>query len=321
LWSAPSTGASATTPPAEGGTVVVGGADRVAGLDAATGREVWSYVRGNARLCGWTLHDGVVVALFAKSHGCRQAVGLDAGTGARRWYRTMEIPGEAVLSSAPGVAVATTDSGQLVAVDTATGLNRWVYRGPAGCTLEPAVAGRVAVVAVARCADGSIVLAGHDAYVEKDGWTVPLPGGSSPVVLGGEESAAVLNGTTLTTYDGRGKALVSVADRRLARSGSAAPTAVAAGETLVVWTGAEATAVDVRTRAVLWSAPAAAPPVVEDDRALLAAGTTVAAVRLSTGAVETRTAVSGGAVPAGATLTRVGTLLVASARGSVIAYG
>jgi hypothetical protein len=33
----------------------------------------------------------VVLALFAKSHGCRDLVALDAATGQRRWYRTVEI--------------------------------------------------------------------------------------------------------------------------------------------------------------------------------------------------------------------------------------
>jgi hypothetical protein len=89
----------------------------------------------------------------------------------------------------------------------------------------------------------------------------------------------------------------------------------------VVWTGAAVTAVDVRTRAVLWSAPATAPPVLDDDRVVLAAAGVLTSVRVSTGAVAARTAVSGDPVPAGATLSRVGTLLVASARGAVAAYG
>ncbi|HEX6754981.1 MAG TPA: PQQ-binding-like beta-propeller repeat protein [Mycobacteriales bacterium] len=320
-WTAATSGAQPSTAPAAGGTVVVGGGDRVAGLDAGTGREIWSYTRDNARLCGWTLRDGVVVALFAKSHGCRQVVGLAAGTGARRWYRTLEIPGEAVLSSGPGVAVATTSTGQLAAMDTATGLNRWVHRGPAGCTLDPAVAGRVAVVAVAHCTDGSVKLVGHDTYADKSSWIVPLPAGSAPVVLGGDESAAVLVGTTLTTYDAKGKVLVSLTDPRLARAGSALPAAVPSGTTLVVWTGAAATAVDVRTRAVLWSAPAIAPPALDDDQIVLATGRTVTSVRVEGGAVAARTRVTGEPLPAGATLARVGALLVASARGAVAAYG
>ena len=38
-----------------------------------------------------------MLALFAKSHGCRDLVALDAATGQRRWYRTVEIttPGPA----------------------------------------------------------------------------------------------------------------------------------------------------------------------------------------------------------------------------------
>lgn len=315
-WTAATAGARPTTSPADNGTVVVGGPDRVAGLDARTGAEAWSYARGNARLCGWTLDDGVVVALFKKAHGCRQVVGLDATLGTRRWYRTLEIPVDAVLSSGPGVAVATTAAGELVAVDTTTGLNRWIHRAPAGCTLDPAVAGRVAVIAVARCADGSVTLVGHDAYAEKTSWTVPPPAGGDPVALGGEDGAAVLTGTTLTTYDGTGKVLARITDRRLA--GTAAATAVATGETLVVWTGTAATAVDLRSRAVRWSLPATSPPALDGDRVVLASGSALTTVQATTGARTARTA---GSVPAGATLARVGPLVIAATRDRVGAYG
>jgi hypothetical protein len=47
----------------------------------------------------------------------------------------------------------------------------------------------------------------------------------------------------------------------------------------------------------------------------------VTSVRLATGQVLARTAVSGGAVPTGATLARVGTLVIAATRDAVVAYG
>ena len=80
LWTAPT---GAATAPVEGPSVIETGADRVAGLDPTTGRERWSYQRGNATLCDATRQDGVVLALFAKSHGCRDLVALDAATGLR----------------------------------------------------------------------------------------------------------------------------------------------------------------------------------------------------------------------------------------------
>ena len=123
LWTAP-TGLAAG--PVEGPTAVATGADRVAGLDPATGRERWSYTRGNARLCDTALRDGLVIALFAESHGCRDLIGLDAATGARRWYRTVEIRGDAVLAAAPGVAVVS-GTDRLIAVDSGGGLNRWTW--------------------------------------------------------------------------------------------------------------------------------------------------------------------------------------------------
>jgi outer membrane protein assembly factor BamB len=121
LWTAPT---GTATAPVEGPSVIETGAGRVAGLDPATGRERWSYRRGNATLCDATLQDGLVLALFAKSHGCRDLIALDAATGQRRWYRTIEITTSARLTSAPGTAVVT-GAGQMIAVDTGGGLNRW----------------------------------------------------------------------------------------------------------------------------------------------------------------------------------------------------
>lgn len=321
LWTTP-TGTAAA--PVEGPSAIATGADRVAGLDPATGRERWSYQRGNARLCSATLRDSVVIALFARSHGCRDLIGLDAATGDRRWYRTLEITTDATLTSGPGVAVATAGE-QLIAVDTGGGLNRWTWSA-AGCRLDPAVAGRIAVVTVARCAGGETRLVVHSPYTDKGPWVRTEAAGSDPRVLTADERVTVLSGPVLTAFttaeDADGKLTATeagtVRDRRLAAAGT--PAAVADGDFVVLWTGTTAVAVDTRNRAVLWAAPATGPPTLAEGQVLFAASDGFTSRPASTGTPVTSVS-AGAAIPIGAALSRVGRLVVATAGGHVTAYG
>lgn len=321
LWAAPTGTAGA---PVEGPSAIVTGADRVAGLDPATGAERWSYRRGNARLCDATLADGVVVALFAKSHGCRDAIGLDPATGARRWTRTVEITTDATLTSGPGVAVITAGE-RLVAFDTGGGLNRWTWSAP-GCRLDPAVAGRVAVATVARCAGGETRLVVHSPYADKEPWVGDQPAGSDPRVLSAQERVAVLAGPVLTTYtaaeDDERKFVATAAgtvrDPRLAGARTAA--SVTEGDMLVVWTGTTAVAVDTRARAVRWAAPASGPPALAEGLVLLAGADGFTSRPAATGRPVTTVPV-GSAVPGGAGLSRIGRLVLAAGNGELVAYG
>lgn len=322
LWTAPT---GTATAPVEGPTAIATGTDRVAGLDPATGRERWSYRRGNARLCAATLRDSVVIALFAKSHGCRDAIGLDAATGARRWYRTLEITSaDATLTSAAGVLVATAGD-RMIAVDTGGGINRWTWSA-AGCRLDPAVVGRVAVATVARCAGGETRLVVHLPYAEKEPWVATQPPGADPRVLTADERVTVLAGPVLTAYtvreDGETKTLATPAgefrDARLAGAGTGA--AVTSGDYLVVWTGTAAVGVDARTRAVRWTAPASGPPTLAEEQVVLAGPDGFSLRPVATGTPVT-TVPAGAAVPAGAGLSRIGGLLVAAGDGRLVAYG
>lgn len=323
LWSAPSGAAAA---PVEGPSVIETGAHRIAGLDPATGRERWSYERGSATLCGTARQDGVVLVLFAKSHGCRDLTALDAGTGARRWYRTLELTTGATLTSGPGVAVAT-GGNQLIAFDTGGGLNRWTYSAAAGCVLDPAVVGHMAVATVARCPGGRNQLVVHQPFTDKAPWTGPLSSGSDPHVVTAETRVGVLAGNTLRLYsvaqdkDGKPTATFSgdVIDDRLAGT-DVTPVAVLDAESLVVWTGTSAVGVDTRKQSVRWSAPATGPPTLAEGQVLLAtppgftlrpasSGTPVTAVQAGTG------------VPAAAGLSRIGRLVIAAGAGRLVAYG
>jgi outer membrane protein assembly factor BamB len=322
LWTAPTGAAGA---PVEGPTVISTGPDRVAGLDPRTGAERWSYERGNARLCSTSRQDGEVLAVFAKADGCRDLIALDAATGKRRWYRTLELRTDAVLTTGPAVGVATAGD-RMIAFDTGGGLNRWTYTA-AGCTLDPAVVGQAAVVTVARCAAGERRLIVHLPFADKDPWVGTLPPGSDPHVLTADERVTVLSGSALSTYsvtqDADQKVTAALTgevprDDRLTTTGT--PVAVADGDFLVVWTGTTAVGIDARNRTVLWSAAATGPPTLAEGQVVLA-GTGGFTVRpASTGAPVT-TVPAGTPVPDRAGLSRIGRLVVVAGAGRLIAYG
>ena len=327
LWTMPTTLAAG---PVEGPTAVAPGADRVAGLDPATGRERWSYRRGNARLCATTLRDGVVLALFAKSHGCRDLVGLDAATGDRRWFRTVEFTTDAGLTSGPGIAVVT-GGDKMIAVDTGSGLNRWMWT-EAGCRFDPATVGRAAVATVARC-QGEDRLVVHDPYADRAPWVGPQPAGSDPRVVAAEEEVSVLGrvggAPALTGYrpqegpDNKQEAARtgSVRDARLAYAGGGPLAAVTDGQVVVLWTGRRVVAVDVRSRQVRWTAAASGPPVLAEGQVLVAEGSGYTARPAPTGTPAVRVPVTGSTLPAGAALSRLGRLVVTAAGGRLTAFG
>ena len=321
LWTAPTGSAAA---PVAGPAVIATGPDRVAGLDPATGAERWTYRRGNARLCDADQQDGVVLALFAKADGCRDLIALDAATGARRWYRTLELRTDATLTSAPGVGVAT-GGDRMIAFDTGGGLNRWTYTA-AGCTLDPAVPGQVAVVTVARCAEGVRRLIVHLPFADKDPWVGSLAAGTDPHVLTAAERVTVLSGRTLTTYtvsqDADQKATAApagdVVDDRLTSTGT--PVAVTDGDFLVLWTGTTAVSIDTRGKKVLWTAAATGPPALAEGQVVLAGPGGFTVRPASTGAPVT-TVSAGTPVPDRAGLSRIGRLVVVAGAGRIVAYG
>ncbi len=327
LWTVSSTAARS---PVEGPTAVATGADRVAGLDPATGRERWAYRRGNARLCDTTLQDGVVLALFAKSHGCRDLIGLDAATGNRRWTRTVEFTTDAVLTSGPSVAV-TTGGDKMIAVDTGSGLNRWTWSAGSGCRLDPATAGRVAVATVAHCA-GEDRLIVHDPYADRAPWVSPQPAGSEPRVVAAEDEVGVLSkegGTpALVGYQPRegednkqeATRTGSVRDARLAYAPGGPLAAVTDSQVVALWTGQRLVAVDTRARRVRWTAAATGPPVVVEGQVLTVDAAGFTARPVLTGTPATRVQATGG-LPATAALSRIGPLVVATGGGRLTAFG
>jgi hypothetical protein len=324
-WSAPSAPSAPSTPvaaAAQGGTVVLADPAGVAGRDPRNGTQRWSYHRGNAVLCDWTVQDSVVVAVFGKRRRCTDVMALDVGTGARRWYRNADLGPEVELTAAAGVVVARSDD-QLIAMDTATGLNRWTDRKP-GCRYDPVAVGTLGAVAVLHCGSRTQVVS-HDPYADKQRWSVPAPG-ADPVLLAitGQE-VAVLAGDRdrrLTLYDGSGHRLGTGTDRRLA--GPAPPdrrTGVEVGGLLLYWTGRLVVAIDPAAATVLWAARADGPPTLDGDRVLLAVPGGFVERSAGAGHALRRVRVQGGGPDRGARLARIGRFVVAASHDGTVVFG
>jgi outer membrane protein assembly factor BamB len=325
LWS--ETGTPASTGAVDAFTAMTADSRQLTGRDPATGAERWSYRRGNARLCAWAVQDGVAIAAYRKSTGCTDLIALDVGTGQRRWYRNAELDPAVGMAAAAGVLVVAQPD-QLLAIDTATGLNRWTYSKD-GCRFGQPVVGDRGTAVLVDCAGGQTRLLLHDSFGEKELWGVPAPADAR--LISADEAVSVLAGSDrgpmLRRYGDKGRVAHTVVDRRLAvpdgatEGGTAAPSARVTDPALLVWTGTAAVAVDTRVGAVLWSVKALGPPLSATGRALLVEATGFVQRSLSTGKVTGRTAVTGSEPPEGAALGRVGGLVIAGSPAGTTAYG
>lgn len=272
----------------------------------------------------------MVLALFAKSHGCRDLIALDAATGDRRWFRTVEFTTDAGLTSGPGVAVVT-GVDKMIAVDTGSGLNRWMWT-EAGCRLDPATVGRAAVATVARCQSEDRLVV-HDPYADRAPAVTPQPAGSDPRVVAAEEEVSVLGrieGTpALTGYrpqEGAGNKQEAVRtgsarDARLAYAADGPLAAVTDSQVVVLWTGQRVVAIDARSRQVRWTAAASGPPVLAEGQVLVVEAGGFTTRPVLTGTPAARVPVTGGSLPAGAALSRLGRLVLASTPDRLTAFG
>ncbi|MEN3361210.1 MAG: hypothetical protein V7637_5192 [Mycobacteriales bacterium] len=319
-WSAPSLppGGSA----ADTGTIIVVTGGTISGRDARAGTQLWAYQRDNATVCGWLVQDGAVIAAYRKpGHGCTDLIALNAGTGARRWYRNTDLGPDATLVSANGVVIARAGD-RLLAVDTGTGLNRWAARRPS-CGYGPVQLSSLGVLVLLNCPDRTL-LVDHDAYADSERWATDVPG-TDPTALSVGDPTALLSTIdgkrTLTTFDGQGKVLGRVVDARLAPAGAVPLSAVATDSTVVLWTGTAVVAVNTRTQAVAWSAPALGPPLLQGKSVLVTGPTGFTERAAGTGAV-TRTIQAGGRRPDQyALLSRVGALVTTSSPSTLTVYG
>jgi PQQ-like domain len=314
-WSAPSTPPGEIT--ADGSVVVVAQLDALTGRDAGTGTRRWSYRRDNATVCGWTVRDRVVVAAFKVRHGCRELVGLDLGTGARKWYRSAELGDTTAVSSAEGVVIFR-GTDRLLAVDTGTGLNRWLATRP-GCAYGPLLVTNLAAVTTLTCG-GVVKVVNHDAYADTEHWASDATS-TDAVVVGVGNPTAVLGTVggkpTLTTYDERGQIRSTLTDPRLAATGTPTGTSID-GQTLV-WTGTTEVGVDTLAHTLRWSQRALGPPRVTGNGILLSEPAGYVLRSLAAGLPLQQSAADRS--DPDTSLARVGALVVDAGADTVTVYG
>lgn len=155
--------------PSYGGTVITYDAHSVRGRDARTGSITWSYTRTDRTVCTAIQTAGVTIAVFELHGNCDELTGLDSGTGARQWTRTLDkdsnqvdhaINGHphyavgqyTVMIWTPQVIYAIDPSGNQDVGNKSGGLDRWVF-AEQGCTIGDAVLGSGGALISQTCTD------------------------------------------------------------------------------------------------------------------------------------------------------------------------
>jgi outer membrane protein assembly factor BamB len=307
----------------EANRVVVGSAHGVRALDAETGEEAWRYTRSNARLCGVTATDGVVVAVFRTEERCDEAVALRAGTGVRAWTRNVNFRADATLTSTDRIVLAVSPTG-VVTLDPTGNNIRWRYNPPGACRLLDADVGSAGVAVLQRCAGATAVqLRLLDGFEGTPHWTIdlPAPEGTEVRLAGAGRPLGVVVGEELQVRaPGDGSLL-----RTLPVTGGVAQAQV--GAVGLFWTGDTVHAAGADNGEPLWTAPAVGLPADGDltklgDRAaplLVPTADGVAQRDAFTGAELGRSAV-GDELAEGGTVSTVGPVLVYRLADRVIAY-
>lgn len=320
VWAAAS-GPDATSA-VENYTVIVGAGNGVTGRDPVTGEERWHYRRTTAQLCDWTAADGVVVAVFRTAERCTEAVALDAGTGARMWYRNVSFSADVTLSSTNQITLASTPEG-LAALGTTSSGDRWNYAPPEGCLIADSAVGDVGAVLILGCGDrspGLIILDGFDGTQR---WTASLQG-TDARLLGSSGAVTVLEPgppSILQVFDREGVRTASVPDVAppSQAAGSRAQTRLL-GEQLLVFTGTTVSVLDNASGVITWSVQAEAMPSLLGSRlVLLEAGAFVERTLVS-GEIVRTVLVQGADPPTGGQLDQIGATVVVTGPQQVAVY-
>jgi hypothetical protein len=186
----------------EEGRVVVPGERGLTATDAVTGAEAWHYRRADARLCGLTAVDGLVVAVFRTGDRCDEALALDAATGVRQWTRNLSLRGDATIAGTAQVVLAGSPTG-VVVVDPVGDNVRWRASADEGCTLAATDVGSAGVALLQRCADASVLqLRLFDPFSGQQRWSrdVTVAEGAAARLVGVDRLVAVVAGDTLLLH-------------------------------------------------------------------------------------------------------------------------
>jgi outer membrane protein assembly factor BamB len=298
----------------EAGRVIVGSTRGVRALDPGTGEEAWHYTRANARLCGLSATNGVVVAVFRTADRCDEAVALRAGTGVRAWTRNVNFSADVVIDGTDRIVLASTPTG-VATLDPTGNTLRWRYEPPAGCRIVGSDVGSAGVALLQACgADEAVSLRLIDGFDGDVHWTTELPEASADDVrlLGADGLPGLVVGDEVEL---RSPADGSVVTRLPIAPGEDVQM-LSTGSYALVRTGGMLSAFDEAAGALRWTVPAAGLPAAPapEKRATAQAGLLVP----DTGGFVHRDLLSGvetgrseaSDVPAGGVGTGVGPVVV-----------
>ena len=314
----------------EGGRVVVPGDRGLTAVDAVTGEEAWHYRRADARLCGLTASDGLVVAVFRTAGRCDEALALDAATGVRQWTRNLSLRGDATITGTDQVVLASSRTG-VVVVDPVGDNVRWRVAAAEGCELAGTDAGSAGVALLQRCpGTAALQLRLFDSFSGQPRWTrdVAVPEGGEVALTGVDRLVGVAAGGALLLHDPDDGALLQELPLPAADGdpAGAQPLQTGAGELAFVWARGTLWALDQTTGAPRWQVPAQGLPGGEvgktsaDTAAVWVPEADGFVLRdLATGEEAGRAAVDGGLEPGGRTSV-VGPVLVYRLPDRVLGY-
>jgi outer membrane protein assembly factor BamB len=258
----------------EQGRVILGNAHGVAAVDPLSGDEAWHYTRSNARLCGVTATNGVVVAVFRTEDRCDEAVALDAGTGVRTWTRNVRFRGDATLKSTDQIVLAVSETG-VVTLDPTGDNIRWRYDPPEGCLIDDAEVGSAGVAVLQTC-DGSDTaqLRLLDGFTGKGHWNhdVAVPEDGEVRLLGADQLLGLVVGDQVQSLAGDDGSV----RHRIPLTGDDEPQQLSFDGVALLWVDGTLHALDAPSGAQLWQSAArglSSAPVA--DKAAAGAGALV----------------------------------------------
>jgi outer membrane protein assembly factor BamB len=246
-----------STPAVLGGAVLAAGRATLHARDLATGAGLWAVVTGAPCPARPVPHAGTLFAVTDAD----TVHALDPADGSARWRAALP-PGaerDLPLAAAPcpgpdGSLLVAGRSGDLIALDAATGAERWTRRiGGTGCSSPTVHEGTVLV----GSEEGG--LWALDALTGEPRWTYPAPGGvvSSPAVAGGTVHVGGFDGQVHAVDAATGARRWAFPTGR----GVLGSPLVADGTVYVGGHDARLYALDAATGRVRWTCPVGGPVV------------------------------------------------------------
>lgn len=164
-----------------GGAVVIETDKGARGLDARSGKQVWSYERSDLLVCARGYSETRVFLVYGDGDQCDEAIALEARTGKRGWQRTIESGGANTITFGPNSMISVGPQ-KLIAYEQVSGFERFTLApneeptdkrtdaaaSSGGCVFVSASAGRIVNV-LQKCrtladAPWTFTLLAEDAY-------------------------------------------------------------------------------------------------------------------------------------------------------------